>query len=1029
MTRKIFLTLMLFIFCTALSYAKEEQTSSITVKYRYAADAFYLMDQVSEAIPVFFLVKDYRQSWEKQYGISDVDEKYFQKYKKIREKYRDIPEHVGFGIGAQIAEYPSDLFGPAENDFIDPIATVFYQSESLDQAFDTLDISSEDSFFIKEFYSYFAEKINKLIGSSNTSSVTLIQKANNFLHQEFVVKHLESIRVFYNSIPSDYQALILWRPEGGGFCASFYNGYLLIQLSPEILPMLESDSESFSDLFMTYIGVVIHEATHGFSGNQNTEQKLRLTEKYLEGSGPLEDVFNIWYLGEFNFLEEPLVQILSQALFFKKYYPEFFDLEDNAYGHPLVKHYLPFVEAYFNNKQSIDDDLVLQLGHAYRDSKDTCLLSSLDDICALFAKNVYDIKAKKNRAFVQAQKVLAAIEGVNSTDRTFDNTVRAFDKIEDQFEIVVGSLDVIQNLHPDDSMRTSAHHAVVEMKEFSIDAFFNKAVYKAFKAYKDNAYQTELLGDEERYYFQNKMQSFSRHGFDLPEEQFEELKRVKKEISQLELEFQKNINDDKSFIIASRDELSGCRDVFINQLKPDETGHYILTCDGFTVHEILNYCTVAKTRKNLWEMFNNRAYPTNRAVLEALIAKRGELAEKLGFDSYTAFDLDDQMIETPDRAKDFVEDLHKKVSPKVELEFAQLCSDLPEGVLVEDGKLDLWNLGYASAYYKQKHFKLDEREIAQYFPLEATVEGLFSVYQKFLDLEFKKVSPDGVWDDVFAVEICKRGNSQPLAYVFFDIYSRANKFPSACASKVVSASKLQRPSAYFLIANFPKPSKSTPTLLRHDEVVTLFHEFGHVMHAILGQTEMAGFAGTAVKRDFVEVPSMLFEQWAWDAAILQMISSHYETKKPLPKTLIDQLVELKQFDSGNLIQQQCVLSLLSLDLFSGSLQRDLDGIFQDYEKYFPHIRYNSAEHFYASWVHIAQSRYGAKYYGYLWSRMLAHDIFATIKKYGVLNPKMGKKLTDTILGKGGSKDPNMLLVDFLGREPNNKAFINDIGVR
>ena len=656
-------------------------------------------------------------------------------------------------------------------------------------------------------------------------------------------------------------------------------------------------------------------------------------------------------------------------------------------------------------------------------------IKSLDDVCSLFAKNVEDIGTRKNLAFVQAQKDLAAIKGLQQKERTFDNTVRALDQAEDQFEIVVGSLDVMQNLHPDDDIRTSAYNSVVEMKAFAVDVFFDKELYRAFREYENSAYQAEKLSDEEQYYFQNKMKSFKRHGFSLSEEQFEELKTVKKEISQLELEFQRNVNDDRSFITVSRDELLGCREYFIEQLKQDDTGHYAITCDHLALYEILSHCSVEATRKKLWIAFNNRAYPANRTVLEQLITKRDELADRLCFDSYTTFDLDDQMIGTVKHAKDFVGDLHKKVSPKADLEFSQLSSDLPEGMLLEDGKFDLWNLSYASTYYKQKHFKLDEREIAQYFPLEATLEGLFSVYQIFLDLEFKKVYPEGLWEDVFAIEIYKRGDSQPLAYVFFDIHPRANKFPSACASKVVSASKSQRPSVYFLIANFPKPSKTTPSLLRHDDVITLFHEFGHVMHAVLGQTEMAGFAGTAVKRDFVEVPSIMFEQWAWDAEILQMISSHYEMGKHLPKHLIDMIIELKRFDRGNIIQQQCVLSLLSLDLFGESNQRNLDGIFQNYERYFPHIRYNPEEHFYASWVHIAQARYGAKYYSYLWSSMLAHDVFATIKEQGVLNTEIGRKLIDTILGKGGSKDPNILLVDFLGREPNSEAFIDDIGAR
>ncbi len=347
----LFSVLLSVVSCTNIPSHKESSHSSIVVTYSYSADAFYLMDQVSEAIPSFFLVEDYRKTWEDRYGISEKDVQYFQKYKKIREKYRNIPKPIP-------VEYPKNLFAST---FADPIATAFYQSEKLNEAFSALDISKEDLIFIKEFYKFFHNKINKIIGNLSIKSRKQIQKSNDFLHQHFVLQYLEDIRSFYNSVECNYTARIVWRPGENGLSARFYNGYILLQLSPEMLPMLDSDSKKFTELFWAYMGVIIHEATHGFSSAQQEKEKLHLTSSFLEGSGPLEDVFGIGY-EKYTFLEEPLVQVVSQALFFKKYFPKIFDLENPAgYSHPLVQRYLPLVEPYFNKNHGIDNKLAYKL--------------------------------------------------------------------------------------------------------------------------------------------------------------------------------------------------------------------------------------------------------------------------------------------------------------------------------------------------------------------------------------------------------------------------------------------------------------------------------------------------------------------------------------------------------------------------------------------------------------------------------------------------------------------------------------------
>jgi len=351
----------LFLFASGLSAQEEGSSSSITVKYTYVADAFYLMDFVCEAsdFPPNQM-KEYRDFWEEHYGISEIDQAYIEKYRTIRKK------HLKYYFKSETEEYPDNLFPKLEEAFNDPMAQAFFGAADFDQAFDALQIAADDLKELKAFYQHFGDKIKRLIGDSRAVLSPLIQKINDFLHQKIVLGHLEKIRVFYNSIPKEYTARIVWRPAKGGFefRGCLYNGYLLIQISPEMVSRIETDF----DAFMLYMSIIIHESTHGFSQNQPEEQKIRLTKRFLEGSGPLKDIPSKYPRTDVAFfLEEPLVQILSQALFFKAHYPELFDSEIAFYSrHPLVGQYLPLVEPYFNKGRAIDGNLALELGKAYK---------------------------------------------------------------------------------------------------------------------------------------------------------------------------------------------------------------------------------------------------------------------------------------------------------------------------------------------------------------------------------------------------------------------------------------------------------------------------------------------------------------------------------------------------------------------------------------------------------------------------------------------------------------------------------------
>jgi hypothetical protein len=365
------LLLTVFLFFPACQSSKtiqqiKNKQSSVTTKYKIAADYFYLMDQVGQAIPKFFLIKDYLDFWQEKFELSEYDKDLLQKYRTLRNKYIKINDMPGFGMALEtVKNTPKNLFAPAPNFIEDPIAFAFFSSDSIDQALEKIKniISQEEHKFIHDFFEYFIPKIQQIISlNSGKKLQEQIKKQNDFLSSNKVITHLESIRKFYNSTTYDSEALIVWRPANGGFCASCYGPYIIIQLSPEILPLDQN-------LFMIYMGVVMHEATHAFSCRASKEQKLRLTKTFMDKCKKLTNLQTTPSYGLFTFIEEPLVQILSQALFFKKYFSEYFDFDNCGYNHPLVKLYFKDIEEYFYSNKSLDDKLIVKLANKYANNK------------------------------------------------------------------------------------------------------------------------------------------------------------------------------------------------------------------------------------------------------------------------------------------------------------------------------------------------------------------------------------------------------------------------------------------------------------------------------------------------------------------------------------------------------------------------------------------------------------------------------------------------------------------------------------
>lgn len=656
-------------------------------------------------------------------------------------------------------------------------------------------------------------------------------------------------------------------------------------------------------------------------------------------------------------------------------------------------------------------------------------ITSLEAVAKQFPATADGIKERVTFAKAQAEADLEKFYAVLDSKRNFDNTVKALDNATVRYSAATTPLSVLEMVSPNKDIRDAAHEAVLELSNFSVDHFIqNPKIYHAYKAYTDSN-DLNTLNPEERYTVEQNIIGFKHLGLHLPQETQEKLKELKKKLAAHELHFDKNVAQSNRTINVDKEDLTGLDSEYLETLATTDDGRYILGVDYPTYNHIIENCANESVRKALWYEFSNRAYPENEDELNEVIAYRDEIARTLGYKSYAQLDLDGQMAHNPEAVEKFLQNLISRAKIKSQQEFALLSKNLPIGItLTQDNKFKPWDVFYVKNQYKKKYLEIDECEIAKYFPLDNTINTLFDIYQSFFGLKFESVKVQNLWHpDVQGLAVYK--NNEFIGYILLDLFPRDNKYSHAC--EITSSPTFKQgddfyPALILVVANFPKPCNGNQSLLKRDDVITFFHEFGHAIHAILGTTELGSNSGANVKRDFVEMPSQMLEEWMWQPTILKQISKHCKTGQPLPDTLIEKILQLKNYNSGEQTLKQVFYASVSLGIYQPGAKKNVHELCKQlYQNIINTIEYSNDSHFYAAFGHLMG--YGAKYYGYLWSKVYALDLFDTIKQHN-FSPEIGQKYIDTVIGKGGSDDPANLLRNFLGREPKADAFFKDLGI-
>ncbi|ORZ35026.1 hypothetical protein BCR44DRAFT_1434945 [Catenaria anguillulae PL171] len=641
-----------------------------------------------------------------------------------------------------------------------------------------------------------------------------------------------------------------------------------------------------------------------------------------------------------------------------------------------------------------------------------------------------EIKNDLEALITTLTKVYDQIAALPEEQCTFESVFLRTARLDNRALGEFFALGFLKAVAPEKEVRDASNDATKRMTDFMIEVNAREDLYRVAKA--AYARLPKDLDPQDQRLVDRIMRDYRRQGLELPKAEKDELVAMRKRISDLSREFSRNIAEDKTFVAVTREELDGMSEDYIKSLKTTDDGKYKVTMDYPSRLPLMKKCKVAETRRKVDEAGSTMC-PENKALLEEMMELRAKCAAILGYRNHSHFRLEINMAKDPETVTSFLDDLRTKLQPLAKQDYVRLLEiknvELAKQGLPKADTLDSWDVSYYQNILVETEYALDQEQLKPYFSFEVVTKGMLDMYAKILGIKFVQVRDAVAWHEDVTLWRCYDAKTNNLLGSFYmDLYPRDGAFTHAAVFPIRPGCQLADGSYQTPIAamkcNFTKPTKEKPSLLTHDEVVTYFHEFGHVLHHMCsaGNVKHAVFSGTATARDFSEAPSQLYENWVWDPSVLTMLSSHYKTGAKIPSELVEKLVATKFVCNGLFYSRQllfCLFDMAVHQIAPGSKCPDTTELYNQIAVDVSLISPPANSHRQTTFAHITAA-----------TILFSADMFAKFEAApgGIFDKAVGEAYRYKVIGVGGSREEMDSLREFLGREPNSDAFLKSIGL-
>src|SRR6201981_362071 len=645
------------------------------------------------------------------------------------------------------------------------------------------------------------------------------------------------------------------------------------------------------------------------------------------------------------------------------------------------------------------------------------------------------VEASMKDAIAKANAALDQIGAQDLGKVTFKSTVVALDDTTYQAGLAANKATIIKETNTNPAMRTAAENAVKTFQDWAVGVDYREDVYKAIKAFADT--HPKLTGEDEKL-LKETFRDYRRAGLELPPDQRKEVEELRKELSKLGTDFDTNIVKANAPVMFSKADLEGLPESFFASpgIKTSDDVYTVMANVTWQFNTVEENAKKEATRKQLYIVRETLAKDKNVPLLNQMLALRNEIALRLGYKSWDDYKTEVKMAKTGMNAEKYINDLITGIQPKFDSEIAELQKLKAADTNDPNAKVMVWDWRYYGNQLNKQKYAVDKEALRVYFQFQKVLDGMFNIYQSIFGLKFEKIVAPYKWiDDLQLYLVSDSATGEPLGMFYLDMFPREGKFNHFAQFDIISGKllpngKYQRPTVA-LLCNFPPGSGDAPSLMTHQDVETLFHEFGHALHSIVTRAKYGRFAGTHVPGDFVEAPSPMLQNWVWDKKVLDTFAADYrDPSKKIPADIVTKLNDAKLANSGVYYRRQFAFASLDLALHDPhpeEMPYDSVAISNPIlEKVFLPI--DPGTTFVSYFGHL--NGYDAGYYGYAWADAIAADMATVFEsaKDGYLDKQAGLRLRHEIYEPGDSREITQSIEKFLGRKQSIQPFLKKIGI-